>query len=181
MALQVMVPEETFLRGADRIQVAMDSVRRAVAAGGSGGGGSGSGGGGGGGASARCERTAAAAAKCNSHAATRMGTVATVKPAPPVTPLDLARARGGVLPPPLMKKCLAWLQGDVAALVAASATCREWRTTARFVMGHIYRADLSALGARTSVAALQACQQRVGVAIGGVRCDSPPPPPLHTL
>jgi hypothetical protein len=174
LARQVMLPEETFLRGADRIQVAMDSVRRAVATSG-GGGGSGSGGR----ASARCERAATAAvataAKCN-----REGTVATIKPAQPVTPLDLIRARGGVLPPPLMRRCLAWLQGDVAALAAASATCREWRATAHFVLGHIYRADLSALGARTSIAALQACRQRVGVAIGGVRCDCPrlPPHPL---
>jgi hypothetical protein len=67
----------------------------------------------------------------------------------------------------------------VAALVSASATCREWRTTASYVLGHIFRADLSALGPRASAAALQACKQRVGAAVGGVRCVPEPPLPAH--
>lgn len=63
----------------------------------------------------------------------------------------------------------AWLQGDVLALAMASGVCRSWRATARYVVQRIFRADLSALGPRAGLPALQATHERVGSAIGGVR------------
>eukprot|EP00976_Prorocentrum_cordatum_P077298 1182629-Prorocentrum_minimum.AAC.1 len=83
---------------------------------------------------------------------------------------DVVLARQGILPEALMRKCLLWLQGDVAALAAASSVCTQWRQTASYVMAHIFRADLSSLGPRADLAALQAAKQQVGANIvGGAR------------